>query len=106
MQVIQFLRTTLAAALPQVHAMRRRSLLGAVAATLAGAPLSLTGLGRWLPSPTLVKHAITQIDRLLGNRHLQKAFDKNEVHQLLVGRFYWRVRLQEISEFSEHRAHS
>lgn len=86
MQVIQFLHTTLAAALPQVHAMRLRSLLEAVAAALAGAPLSLTGLGRWLPSSALVKHAIKQIDRLLGNRHLQGerlAFYGHLLHQVL-----------------------
>lgn len=71
MQVIQFLHTTFAAALPQVHATRLRAVLDAVAAALSGAPLSLTGLGRCLPSSALVKHAIKRVDRLLGNRHLQ-----------------------------------
>lgn len=86
MQVIQFLHTTFAAALPQVHATRLRAVLDAVSAALSGAPLSLTGLGRWLPSRAKVKHAIKRVDRLLGNRHLQGervAFYAHLLHALL-----------------------
>ena len=72
MQVTGFLHKSFSCALPQVHSARMQSLFDAVSAGLAGAPLSLTGLGRCIHSQAKVKHAIKQIDRLLGNPHLQQ----------------------------------
>lgn len=72
MQVAGFLHKSFSRALPQVHSGRMQSLFDAVSAGLAGAPLSLTGLGRCIRSQAKVKHAIKQIDRLLGNPHLQQ----------------------------------
>ena len=53
-----------------IHPMRLRSLLSAVAGCLSGQRLTLTDLGRHLPTAARPKHSIKRIDRLLGNRHL------------------------------------
>jgi hypothetical protein len=50
-------------------------LVRVVRALLAGGKLSLTHLGRSLSGPARVKHQIKAVDRLLGNRHLQRERD-------------------------------
>lgn len=53
-----------------IHSVRLRALLAGVETVCAGAPLTVTGLGRWLRSQAKVKHAIKRMDRLLSNSHL------------------------------------
>ena len=55
-----------------VHATRRRAVVFAVSALLAGGRLSLTALARGAPGPALVKHRIKRIDRLFGNDMLHQ----------------------------------
>ncbi|SFB53926.1 Transposase DDE domain-containing protein, partial [Pseudomonas sp. NFIX10] len=50
---------------------RLKTLMCCVSALLRGRRLTLTGLGRFLPSKAYPKHTIKRVDRLLGNRHLQ-----------------------------------
>jgi hypothetical protein len=57
------------------HAARSALLVRVVRALLAGGKLSLTHLGRSLSGPARVKHQIKAVDRLLGNRHLQRERD-------------------------------
>lgn len=55
-----------------IHAVRLRALLAGVETVCEGAPLTVTGLGRWLRSQARVKHAIKRMDRLLSNGHLHR----------------------------------
>ena len=55
-----------------IHLVRLRALFAAVETACEGAPLTLTGLGRWLRSPAKVKHSIKRMDRLLSNAHLHR----------------------------------
>jgi hypothetical protein len=57
------------------HATRAKALVRVVRALLTGGKLSLTHLGRSLSGPAHVKHQIKAVDRLLGNRHLQRERD-------------------------------
>ncbi len=57
-------------ACPTIHATRVRVLLTAVETATHHQRLTLTELGRGLRSPTLVKHNIKRMDRLLGNSRL------------------------------------
>ncbi|WP_413791797.1 IS4 family transposase [Pseudomonas sp. N4] len=71
MQAIRFLHTALAQALPNIHARRLTALMCCVSALLQGQCLTLTALGRFMPSRAYPKHAIKRVDRLLGNPHLR-----------------------------------
>jgi hypothetical protein len=55
-----------------IHLVRLRGLFAAVDTACEGAPLTLTGLGRWLRSRAKVKHNIKRTDRLLSNGHLHR----------------------------------
>lgn len=70
MPALQLLRTHLHTTCPTIHATRLTALLSAVEALLRHPCLTLTGLGRALRSPALVKHNIKRMDRLLGNSQL------------------------------------
>jgi len=50
-----------------VHAKRLKAMLVVVAGIVRAGRLSLTSVGRGLPSQALVKHSIKRVDRLLGN---------------------------------------
>lgn len=56
---------------PQIHLKRLGALLACVTAALLGQRLTLTELGRALPSQARVKHNIKRVDRLLGNAKLR-----------------------------------
>ncbi len=58
--------------LPELHLKRLNSLTLACHALLDCKTLTLTELGRNLPTKARTKHNIKRIDRLLGNRHLHK----------------------------------
>jgi len=55
--------------------------MSCVSALLHGHRLTLTDLGRAMPSEAYTKHSIKRVDRLLGNAHLQ--------HERLL--FYWKM---------------
>jgi len=62
MQAIRFLHSALAQALPGVHSRRLKTLMCCVNALLRGRRLTLTGLGRFLPSKAYPKHTIKRVD--------------------------------------------
>ena len=72
MHAIRFLRTHLRHTCPTIHAKRLAVLLTAVATVTRHHRLTLTSIGRALRSATLVKHQSKRIDRLLGNRQLER----------------------------------
>lgn len=72
----------LRSAMPFIHAARWRALWHVVTALIVGRRLWLTALGRALPTEARRKHAIKSVDRLLGNRHLQR--DRFRIAQGLV----------------------
>ncbi|HCO8002832.1 TPA: IS4 family transposase, partial [Escherichia fergusonii] len=57
---------------PELHLKRLNSLTLACHTLLDCKTLTLTELGRNLPTKARTKHNIKRIDRLLGNRHLHK----------------------------------
>ncbi len=72
MHATRFLFKRISRHCQSVHRVRLKALLAAVDTACEGAPLTLTGLGRWLRSAAKVKHAIKRMDRLLSNRHLHR----------------------------------
>jgi hypothetical protein len=70
MHAITILHRILSTSFPEIHAKRLTSLLAAVGAVVLGNRLTLSDMGRGLPSQTTVKHNIKRIDRLLGNSAL------------------------------------
>lgn len=70
MHASRVLQRCLAPALTSMHALRRRVLLGAVDALIAGRRLTLMDVARsWLGAER-VRAPLKALDRLLGNRHL------------------------------------
>ncbi len=55
-----------------IHKKRLSSLFDIVETAMRTQYVTLTGLGRRLPTSIKTKHKIKKVDRLLGNRHLQK----------------------------------
>jgi hypothetical protein len=83
------LLTRLRTACPTIHAIRVWALLTAVETAIHHQRLTLTELGRGLRSPTLVKHNIKRMDRLLGNSRLgteRLPIFQAVAHWLLAGR--------------------
>jgi hypothetical protein len=68
----EILHARLSARLQFIHASRWGAVWRVVTALIAGHRLWLTALGRQLPGDVLQKHGIKAVDRLLGNRHLQR----------------------------------
>jgi len=58
-------------ACPSIHKARLSALVKVVQGLLAGGRLTLTDLGRQLPTSAFAKPNIKCVDRLLGNTHLQ-----------------------------------
>lgn len=71
MQAVRFLHKAFSQALPTIHSKRLSSLKSCVSALLHGHRLTLTDLGRAMPSKAYTKHSIKRVDRLLGNAQLQ-----------------------------------
>lgn len=59
-------------ALAPFHKYRQNALLDATTALISGASLTLTSIGRFLPGRAQVKNKIKRVDRLLGNKALQR----------------------------------
>lgn len=70
MHALRILQQRLRSHCPQVHLKRLGALLACVAGALQGQRITLTELGRALPSRAQVKHNIKRVDRLLGNPQL------------------------------------
>ena len=70
MHAVHILHQHLRRYCPGVHVTRLAALLACVMAALRGQRITLTELGRALPSHARVKHSIKRVDRLLGNGHL------------------------------------
>jgi hypothetical protein len=71
----RFLSQLLVARTVIEHTARVTALIRAVGALLVGGRLSLTDLGRNMSGSGHAKHRIKAVDRLLGNRHLQRERD-------------------------------
>ena len=83
MHAVRILQQRLRAQCPRVHLKRLGALLVCVVAALRGQRLTLTELGRALPSQARVKHSIKRVDRLLGNRQL--AVERFDIYQAVSG---------------------
>lgn len=77
----QLLHKLIKNALPEIHEKRVRALINAVGALLLGKRLTLTGLGRSLPSRAKERHCIRKMDRLLGNTQVHK--EEKSYYQLI-----------------------
>ncbi len=64
-----------------IHKKRLASLFDIVETAMQTQYVTLTGLGRRLPSSTAIKHKIKKVDRLLGNQHLQE--ERIEIYKQL-----------------------
>lgn len=67
-----------------IHKKRLASLFDIVETAMQTQYVTLTGLGRRLPSSTAIKHKIKKVDRLLGNKHLQE--ERIEIYKQLSRR--------------------
>jgi hypothetical protein len=72
MHAIRVLQDLLRCFIPSLHEKRLSALMAAVGSCLRKRRLTLSELARGLESTTSVKHRIKRIDRVLGNRWLQK----------------------------------
>jgi len=70
MSIIQTLHSFLKLSLPSIHETRLKALMAAVEASLSGASISITTLGRALSGQAFIKHKIKRMDRLVGNANL------------------------------------
>lgn len=67
-----------------IHKKRLSSLFDIVETAMQTQYVTLTGLGRRLPSSAKIKHKIKKVDRLLGNKHLQQ--ERIEIYKQLSRR--------------------
>jgi hypothetical protein len=74
MQAVRFLHKAFSQALPTIHSKRLSALMSCVSALLHGHRLTLTDLGRSMPSEAYTKHSIKRVDRL-QRRPLRPAFE-------------------------------
>ena len=70
MHTLPVLQKLLRVSLPTIHARRLETLTVAVDAVMHGARVSITSMGRSLPSATRIKHRVKRMDRLVGNPRL------------------------------------
>jgi len=68
---IKLLHKWLRDACPSIHRARLSALVKVVPGLLLGGRLTLTDLGRQLPTAAFAKHNLKCVDRLLGNAPLQ-----------------------------------
>jgi hypothetical protein len=70
MRVDRIVREVCGGCIQEVHAGRWQAIVVVVEAIIAVGRLSLSTIGRAIAGPTMPKHAIKRVDRLLGNGHL------------------------------------
>ncbi|CAG23515.1 Putative transposase similar to Tn10 [Photobacterium profundum SS9] len=68
--------------------------MDSVQALLSNDALTLTLLGRSLPSKAKTKHCIKRVDRLLGNNHLHH--DRLDIYRWHCHQFCWFCRILEL----------
>lgn len=90
MRATTVLQRCLAPTLGRMHALRRRTLLLAVEALLAGRRLVLIDLARSWPDAERIRGPLKRLDRLLGNRRLHA-----ERERLYGGMVRWLIRSPE-----------
>lgn len=86
MQLMKLLHKMFQKELPFVHKVRLNNVMEASSALIRSNKLTLTSLGRNLPSHVETRSNIKKIDRLLGNKHLQNesnSFYKMMSHSLI-----------------------
>jgi hypothetical protein len=88
-----------------VHLKRLAALMACVSAALVSQRITLSELGRALPSRARVKHSIKRVDRLLGNPQLAaERFDiYRAIARLLLGRVQRPLVLVDWSDLSADR---
>ena len=89
MRGIDILQRALTEELKGIHQRRQQSLWRAVAGLVACGQLCLTAIGRVLSGPTIPKHGIKAMDRLLGSEALYAARD--QVYRALAARYLKRI---------------
>lgn len=72
MHAWHILQRRLRAGCERIHLKRLHALMACVAAALLARRLTITDLGRALPSTAYPKHSIKRVDRLAGNPHLRQ----------------------------------
>ena len=72
MHAVHILQQRLRAGCAGMHLKRLQAVLACVAAALQAQRLTITDLGRALPSAAYPKHSIKRVDRLAGNSHLRQ----------------------------------
>lgn len=87
MHAVTVLQKCLSSVFSQMHAVRARVLLGAVAALLVGRRLILMDLARAWPGAERVRAPLKRLDRLLGNRHLAQ-----ERERFYAAMAHWLIR--------------
>ncbi len=87
MHATQVLQNCLGGALGGMHALRRRVLLWATEALIAGRRLTLMDVARSWPGAERVRAPLKALDRLLGNRHLHA--EREPLYQAMT---HWLIR--------------
>ncbi len=87
MHAVAVLQKCLSSVFNRMHAARAHVLLGAVAALLLGRRLILMDLARHFPGAERVRAPLKRLDRLLGNRHLDR-----EAKPLYAAMARWLIR--------------
>ena len=87
MRATQVVQKCLSGALGGMHALRRRVLLCAVEAVIAGRRLTLMDLARSWPGAERVRAPLKALDRLLGNGHLHA--EREHIYKAMAR---WLVR--------------
>lgn len=82
MNVSSLLHELIADSCPTIHKVRLQSLITAVDAATRYQKVTLTGLGRTLPSLAKTKHTIKRMDRLLGNSHLHQ--ERTDIYEVMA----------------------
>ena len=82
MHAWHILQRRLRAGCERMHLKRLHALMACVAAALQARRLTVTDLGRALPSTAYPKHSIKRVDRLAGNRHLRE--ERGAIYSVLA----------------------
>lgn len=107
MQVQCIVQQLLEVVCPDMHRVRRASLLASVLGALRGRRLTVTAIGRALPGGTSQKHGIKRADRLVSNRHLhaQRVKHYQGLCRSLVGATTRPVILVDWSDLDARKRH-
>lgn len=107
MQAEKVLHNLLIKSCPTMHKNRREALEATVMGALLGQRLTVTDLGRSIPSQTSHKHTIKRADRLLSNSHLHQ--EERQIYQslahLLIAPESRPVLVIDWSDMDEYKQH-